>query len=187
MSLELLKETLLKCPIVDKGGYQYFVHPITDGIPRIDPELIGEVTDEMAAMLDDKDFDYIVGAEAMAIPIGIALAMKIKKPFVVVRKRKYGLEGEREVLQQTGYSKTSLYINGLKAGDRVVIVDDVISTGGTLKALCLALKDMGVVIRDIIIVIEKGYNKKAIEDAIGMNIRTLVHVDVVDGKLKILG
>ena len=49
----------------------------------------------------------------MGIPLATALSIKTGIPFVVVRKRSYGLEGECQVHQQTGYSENELYINGI--------------------------------------------------------------------------
>jgi adenine phosphoribosyltransferase len=104
----------------------------------------------------------------------------------VVRKRHYGLPGEVVVHQVTGYSEKQMYINGLKSGDRVVIVDDVISTGGTLRALILAFQNMGVRIVDIIVVVEKGKGKEALEAELNVKVKTLVRVEVRDGKLVVL-
>ena len=98
----------------------------------------------------------------------------------------YGLPDEVNMTQVTGYSKCNLFINGVKAGDTVVIVDDVVSTGGTLWALVEALKKMYVKISDIIVVVEKTDKKTEIERKIGHPIKTLVKVDVVDGKVVIL-
>lgn len=185
--LEALKESLENCPIIDKNGYKYFVHPITDGIPRMDPHILREVTDKIRDINEPNDYDYIIGAEAMAIPLGVALSLSTNKPFVVIRKRKYGLPGEVEVEQTTGYSKNKLFINGVKKGDRVIIVDDVISTGGTLRALVKTLDNMGVIIVNITIVIEKGPAKSRLEKEIGHTIHSLVRVEVnPDGSLKVI-
>ena len=88
--------------------------------------------------------------------------------------------------QVTGYSDKEMYINGLGSGDRVVIVDDVISTGGTLRALVLAFRQMGVRIVDIIVVVEKGDNREKLEAELDVKIKTLVKVEVRDGKLVVL-
>jgi adenine phosphoribosyltransferase len=124
--------------------------------------------------------------EALGIPLATALSMKLGKPFNVVRKKMYGLPGEVNLSQVTGYSKNTLFVNGIKAGDRVVIVDYVVSTGGTLWALVEALKAMQVKIVDILVVIEKTDKKHEIERKIGMPIKTLVKVDVVNGKVVIV-
>ncbi len=66
--LEKLKESLERSDIVRFGEYQYFVHPITDGIPSMDPQVLDEVLDRIYDLMD-LDVDYLVGAEAMAIPL----------------------------------------------------------------------------------------------------------------------
>lgn len=149
-------ESLIASPIVKKGEYNYFVHPITDGIPAIDPVILREVAQGMISRLDLEGVRYIVAAEAMAIPIGSAISLMTGIPLNIIRKRPYGLPGEEKVMQQTGYSKGEMYINGLIRGDRVVIVDDVISTGGTISAILRTLESMGVVVAGISFAIRKG-------------------------------
>jgi adenine phosphoribosyltransferase len=180
--LDLLKSSLEESPIVKKGDYNYFVHPITDGVPEIQPELLNEVVFEIKNHLL-KNYEKIVAIEAMGLPIGAVLAIDVKKPLVIIRKKSYGLEGEVSVEQVTGYSKSQLFINGLEPHDKVIIVDDVISTGGTLIAVLNCLLDMGVDIVDVIVVIEKGDNKQQVEQQTGVEITTLVKVDVVGGSV----
>jgi adenine phosphoribosyltransferase len=185
MALEALKASLVASTIVKRGDYDYMVHPITDGIPRVEPQILKEVTDAMAEA-GNFDCDVIMTIEALGIPLAAALSLKTGKPFNVVRKRMYGLPGEVNLSQVTGYSKSALFIDGIKAGDRVTIVDDVVSTGGTLWALVEALKKMQVKIVDIIVVIEKTDKKAEIERKIGEPIKTLVKVEIVNGKVVVL-
>ncbi len=175
-------EWLKKSPIVNKNGYNYIIHPITDGIPYIEPALLEEVADEIEKRMPR--IDKIVTIEAMGIPIATALSLKTGIPFTIIRKRKYGLEGEIEVIQKTGYSESRLYINGIEKGESIIIVDDVLSTGGTLKAVVNALKDV-VDIKGIYIAICKG-NKEEIERQIGMEIYTLVNIRVGKNEVEIL-
>jgi len=184
--LEKLKKSLIDAPIVKKGDYDYVIHPITDGVPELDPELVDEV-DEEIIRIANKGFDKIVTAEAMGIPVGTGLSLKLKKPLVIIRKRKYSLPGEVEVSQETGYSKSNLYINGLKKGDKILIVDDVISTGGTMISVVEALKKMGVKIIDTIIVVEKGRNKEMVEKKLGLAIKSIIKIEVVDNQVRIMG
>jgi adenine phosphoribosyltransferase len=180
--LDALRKSLKDCPIVKKGEYDYFVHPITDGIPQMEPELLTEVISRIIE-IGDMECDKIVAAEAMAIPLGVALSLKINKPYVVIRKRQYNLPGEVSVEQVTGYSKSSMYVNGIFKGDKVLIVDDVLSTGGTLKATVAALESIGAEIVDTIIVFNKHKNKKELEDELEIEIKTLLDVEVVNGKV----
>jgi len=180
--LERLKESLDRCPVVGMEGYQYFVHPLTDGIPYIDPLLLDEVTDAMISIAD-LDCDYIIAPEAMGIPLGSLISSKTGIPMNIVRKRKYGLPGEISVSQCTGYSRSEMFINGIKKGDRVVLVDDVLSTGGTMRAIIMALKNViGAEIVDVVIVFEKTNKKADLENELGQRIKTILKVDVVNGK-----
>ena len=185
MVFEALKASLLESTVVERGDYEYIVNPITDGVPRLDPRVLTEVVDAMAE-IGNFDCDLILTVEALGIPLATALSLRTGKPFSIVRKKMYGLPGEVNLAQVTGYSKATLFVNGLNPGDRVLIVDDVVSTGGTLWALVDALKKVNVQIVDIIVAIEKTDKKAEIERKIGMQIKTLVKVEVVDGKVVIV-
>jgi len=183
--LKNLRETMKSAPIVRRGTYNYFIHPISDGVPVVKPELLREV---IACMVKnaDLDVDKIVTIEAMGLPLGAALSTMTDIPFIIIRKRKYELPGEIAVHQTTGYSKGELYLNGINKGDRVLIIDDVISTGGTMSAVVKALEKAGAVIKDIVVVIERGEGKKSIED-MGYDVQTLIKIDVDDSGVRILG
>lgn len=183
--LKKLKQTLIKSPIVKKGDYNYFVHPITDGIPLTEPELLEEVAEATSNMISFP-LDKIVCVEAMGIHLATALSIKTRVPFVVVRKRRYNLDGEVAVHQTTGYSEGELYINGLTKGDRVMLIDDVVSTGGTMIGVLKALQNMELEILDVVAVIEKGNGKAKVEAETGLKVKTLVKVDVQDGRVLIV-
>ncbi|NMB86141.1 MAG: Hypoxanthine/guanine phosphoribosyltransferase [Methanosaeta sp. PtaB.Bin018] len=174
--LERLKKSLLEAPVFKRGSYNYFIHPITDGVPEIRPDLIREVVSHIVRIAD-LEVDKIVTVEAMGIPIGIALSMICDIPLVIIRKRKYGLPGEIEVSQVTGYSKSQLFLNGIDRGDRVIVVDDVISTGGTLLATLESLKVAGASVSDIVVVIKRGDGSDKLK-AKGYKVKTMVEVDV---------
>ena len=182
MALEELKASLVESSIVKRGDYDYIVNPITDGIPMVRPSLINEIVDAMC-QISSFDCDYIITIEALGLPLAAALSLKTGKPFNVVRKRMYGLPGEINISRLTGYSKSTLFVNGVKPGDKVVIVDDVVSTGGTLWALVEALVKIGVKITDILVVVEKTDRKAEIERKLGIAVKTLVKVDIVNGKV----
>lgn len=184
MNLPLLKKSLLEAPIVKKGNYHYVVHPITDGVPQIHPDLLKEVTQEMLNYIEPYGkFDKLVTMEAMGIPLATALSQKMHLPFTIIRKRHYDLPGELSVEQITGYSKSKLYINGLHSGDTIVIVDDVLSTGGTLRAVLKVLQQSDVVIKGCVIAVDKGNIAADISKESGVPIKSLVTIDVIDGKV----
>lgn len=182
--IDKLRKSMENCPVVKKGDYDYFVHPITDGIPKTDPDLMEEVITNIIEV-GTTDCDKIVAIEAMGIPLGVALSLRLGKPYVIIRKRQYGLPGEVSVEQVTGYSKSSMFVNGISKGDKLIIVDDVLSTGGTIRAVVQALKGIGAEIVDTIIVFNKHKNKKELEEELDIELKTLLDVDVVDGKVMV--
>ncbi len=183
---EKLKISLIEAPIIKKGEYNYFVHPITDGIPLVEPSILEEVADGISKFAN-MEVDKIVCVESMGIHIATALSIKTGIPFVVVRKRSYGLDGEVPVHQITGYSQGELYINGLQKGDKIILVDDVVSTGGTMIAVLNALKKMGIEVVDVMAVVEKGTGNEIVKKETGFTVKSLVMVDVVDGSVVIEG
>ncbi len=67
-----------------------------------------------------------------------------------------------------------------------VVLDDVVSTGGTLRAIVKALKSMGVDVHDIIVVVNKTDRLDELERDIGQKVRTLVSIEVRDGKVHVI-
>jgi adenine phosphoribosyltransferase len=183
--MEKLEQSLLEAPIVQKEGYHYFVHPISDGVPMLEPELMREVVIGIIRRAELGDVDRIVTPEAMGIHISTAVSLMTDIPLVVVRKRSYGLNGEVALHQQTGYSESEMFINDVHAGDRVLVLDDVLSTGGTMTALLRALEDIGAEVADSVAVIEKVGGADEVREA-GYDVKTLVTVDVVDGQVEIV-
>ena len=151
--LSVLHDSLRGAPIIWKGEYPYFIHPISDGIPRMEAGVLRATRDLIVSMVDWSKIDLVVSVEAMGLPLLAAVGEASGKPTVVIRKRSYGMEGEVRVDVSTGYSESTTYINDIKAGERILIVDDVISTGGTLEPILEAIEDMGAILQLIIIAI----------------------------------
>ncbi|MXR51938.1 adenine phosphoribosyltransferase [Halovenus sp. WSH3] len=181
--MDRLLDSLHTAPIIDKDGYEYLVHPITNGVPMLDPALLREVVVEMIRRIDT-GVDKIVVPEAMGIHLGAAVSLQTDVPLVVIRKRPYGLEGERRLFKETGYSDSEMYVNDVDEDDRIVILDDILSTGGTLAAICETLDEIGCEIVDIVVVMRKVGGESAFED-IEYEATSLVDISVSDGEVTI--
>src|SRR5438552_14322861 len=138
MALDRLRASLADSPVVRFGDYEYFIHPITDGLPLGRPEVLDEVLSELARIGDWRRCDKIVTAESMGFPLAAGLSTRVRKPYVFIRKRRYGLPGEVSLQQETGYAKTDMFINNGHRGERVVFVDEIISTGGPMLVIAEA-------------------------------------------------
>ena len=185
--LSVLQDSLRDSPIIWKGDYPYFIHPISDRIPRMDADVLRATRDLIVEMVDWSNIDLIVSVEAMGLPLLAAVGDATGKPTVVIRKRQYGMEGEVRVDVSTGYSQSTTYINDIKQGERILIVDDVISTGGTLEPILATLEEMGVILQDIVIAIEKGDGRERLaKERPSWPIKTLARIDIIDGRVEIL-
>jgi adenine phosphoribosyltransferase len=183
--MDQLEQSLHDAPIIEKDGYHYFVHPISDGVPMLEPSLLREIVIKIIRKADLEDVDKIVTPAAMGIHISTAVSLMTDIPLVVIRKREYGLAGETPLFQQTGYSESQMYINDVEAGDRVLVLDDVLSTGGTMKAILDALTDeVGADVVDVVAVIKKAGENEL--DDTDYNVKTLINVTVEDGEVVIV-
>jgi adenine phosphoribosyltransferase len=186
-SLQRLKESLLAAPIIWKGDYPYFIHPLTDGVPRLNPSVLTAVVELIETKVDWNSVDLILGIEAMGLPLTSPLSMRNNRPQVVVRKRSYGLEGELAIDQSTGYSKGSMYLNDVQEGERILIVDDVLSTGGTLDAIIKGVESLGAIIESVIVVVEKGPGLQQLQEKYPhIQISSIVRLEMDGGKVVLL-
>jgi adenine phosphoribosyltransferase len=181
--MERLAQSLRDAPIIRKDEYEYFVHPISDGVPMLEPGLLREIVIGIIQKTDVDGVDKIVTPAAMGIHISTAVSLMTDIPLVVIRKRQYGLDGEVSLAQVTGYSENEMYLNDVDPDDCVLLLDDVLSTGGTLNGITTALEEIGADIADIVAVIKKVGGENAMDDR---DVKTLINVDVVSGKVVIV-
>lgn len=104
-----------------------------------------KAVDYIAHRYIDEDIKYIVGIEARGFVMGSALAYKLAKGIVLVRKPGKLPSDTLKVTYDLEYGQDSLEIHkdAVKKGDRVIICDDVLATGGTVKATIELLEKLG--------------------------------------------
>ena len=115
-----------------------------------DTEFVQVCAKELAKKLKDTEYDVLVTAEAKSIPLAYALSVETKKPYVVLRKSYKPYMGDAltaETLSITTGQPQTLILDQkdreLIKGGKVVILDDVISTGSTLQAMRMILDKAG--------------------------------------------
>jgi adenine phosphoribosyltransferase len=183
--LEKFKKSLIESKVVKRGNYQYFVNPLTAGVPEINPEIIKEICDSIISSVEIKKVDIILTIESMGIHIASVLSQMTGIPFNIVRKKSQQTADEIILKQLTGYGTSNLYMT-LSKNKKVLIVDSVISTGGTLIAIIDGLKKLNADIIDIICVIERGDGVKKVKEKTGYDIKTLERICIKDGKVVLL-
>lgn len=179
-----LDDSLRSATVLDRNGYPYIIHPLLDGVPACDPALLREWVAWARTREGLDGADALLAPEAMAMPLATALSIDTGIPYLVARKRSYGLPGEAVCHCETGYGTSRLHINGLAAGAKVVLVDDVISTGGTLGGLLRTLAAMDVETVRVLALVDKGDQAQALAARHDVPIDVMRRVRVTDGSVE---
>lgn len=112
--------------------------------------------DEMTKLLDGVDFDVIAGAESRGFIFGMPIAYALGKPFVPVRKAgKLPCETVSQSYDlEYGQATIEIHKDAIKPGQKVVLVDDLIATGGTIEAAAKLVEKLGGEVVKMIFLIE---------------------------------
>ena len=112
--------------------------------------------DSMLDMLKDVDFDVVVGPESRGFVFGMPVAYETNKGFVMVRKKgKLPCETiEAEYDLEYGKAVVEMHKDSIKPGQKVVIVDDLIATGGTIEAIIGMIESLGGEVVKVIFLME---------------------------------
>ena len=112
--------------------------------------------DSMQELLKGVDFDVIVGAESRGFVFGAPIAYNLHKPFVLIRKKgKLPCETvSKEYDLEYGSAEIEMHKDSIKPGQKVVLVDDLIATGGTIQAAAELVESLGGEVVKIIFLME---------------------------------
>lgn len=121
-----------------------------------DPEGLKLAIDSMAEKIKDLDFDVIVGLEARGFIFGMPIAYLLGKSFVLIRKRgKLPCETISESYDlEYGQAEIEIHTDAIKPGQKVVLVDDLIATGGTIEAAIKLIERLGGEVVDNLFLVE---------------------------------
>lgn len=120
------------------------------------PESLKLSIDEIISRLEGVDFDVVVGPESRGFVFGMPVAYALNKSFAMVRKKgKLPCETiEKEYDLEYGSSVIEMHKSSIKPGQKVVIIDDLIATGGTIEAITDLVRQLGGEVVKIVFLIE---------------------------------
>lgn len=133
--------------------------------------------DEMAKLLEGVEFDIIAGTESRGFIFGTPLAYNLHKPFVLVRKK--GKLPAETVSQdydlEYGKATIEMHTDSVQPGQKVVLVDDLIATGGTIEAAAKLVEKLGGEVVKMIFLMELAglEGRKKLED-LGYNVDAVI-------------
>ena len=121
-----------------------------------DAEGLKLAIDSLQAELDGLDFDVIAGTESRGFIFGMPIAYNLHKPFVLVRKKG---KLPRETVSASydleyGSAEIEMHKDSIKPGQKVVLIDDLIATGGTIEAAAKLVESLGGEVVRIIFLME---------------------------------
>ncbi|MDC1174900.1 adenine phosphoribosyltransferase [Bacteriovoracaceae bacterium] len=121
-----------------------------------DPEGFRETIDILAKRYKDVEFDVICGIEARGFILGAALAYKLEKGFIPIRK-KGKLPGEtysQDYQLEYGIDTIEVHKDALSSGQSVLLVDDLLATGGTVLGAHQLIKKSGATIKEACFIVD---------------------------------
>lgn len=150
--MEQLKKLIDEVPDFPKPGIAF-----KDFTPLLaDPRGLALAVELMANPYRGTGIEMVVGAESRGFIFGIAIAQALSAGFVPIRKpgklprRVHGVDYDLEY----GKDRLEIHADAIRQGQRVLLVDDLLATGGTLQASCQLVKKLGAVISGITVLIE---------------------------------
>ena len=141
-----------------------------------DAEGLKEAIDQMTAKLEGVDFDLVLGPESRGFIFGMPVAYNMGKGFVPVRKAgKLPAEVvSKEYALEYGTATIEMHKDAIQPGQKVVIVDDLMATGGTAKAIVEMVEEMGGEVAAMLFLIELDFleGRKVLPD---YKIESVIH------------
>lgn len=175
-------------PLLQVGEYKFLINPLTEQIPATSAELLRATTEWLIEVGDFNHANKIAGEEDKGAILVASTSLATGLPFGMARWYPTGLEGQISVDFEMEYTSGQLFLNGIDENDKVIIVDDMISTGGTMIALIESIKQAKADIIDIVCVAEKSEYEgvQRIQNSTGYKVKTLVKVSIAGDHSKIL-
>ena len=131
--------------------------------------------DLMQEKLEGLDFDVIAGTESRGFIFGVPIAYNMKKPFVPVRKKgKLPCETvSMEYDLEYGTATIEMHKDAIKPGQKVVVIDDLIATGGTIEAAIKLIEQLGGEVVKVVFLMELA-GLKGRERLVGYDVESVI-------------
>jgi len=134
--------------------------------------------DQMQVLLDGLEFDIIAGPESRGFIFGVPIAYNLNKAFVPIRKKgKLPCETiSMDYELEYGKATVEMHKDAIKPGQKVVIIDDLIATGGTLVAIIKLIEMLGGEVLKIVSLMElKGLNGR--DKLVGYDVEAVIQYE----------
>lgn len=175
-------------PLIKIKNRNYIINPLLDHAPETDYNLMKDVVVELTKIISLGSSNKIIGEEDRGGYIAALMAYKNKKSLAMVKWNPGGLKGDFGINFRNAYTNGRMYVHGVKKGENVILVEDIVDSGGTLIAMIKLLKKSGVNVCDVVAIAEKiEYAGCArIKKETGVNVRCLLQVSCTGKQSKVI-
>lgn len=160
----------------DGSKYNFDLLPFGERGTYLSYEMVSEIIVGLQTEVERnfREFDYLLTTDPGSHVWAISLAEKLNKDVSIIRELSNQQPDEVEIMKQRAYLPVPIYLNHVKKGDRILIVEDVISSGGTLVSIVDKLLELDVQVAGVIAIYAKTDNYLEIADKYKLNILPLV-------------
>ncbi len=174
------------------GRYRTTINELTDQFPALRPQVLAEAVHRLLTLGSFANATKLVVEEDKGAVLAGPMCLATGLPLAVARWYPYELPADAgeppvRVPVTSEYFSGHLYLNGIVPGDKVVIIDDTLSTGGTLAALVSAVNHAGGDVLDALVVTEKvaGGGARMLRTRCGIEVKSVIRIEIDAGTRRV--
>lgn len=164
----------ISLPRLDGGIYPFAVYPFGERGTQLPARLTADIVEALAEALQGEDATTaIFTTEPGGVGWGTALAYATARPLIIARMQPTTAYGSLARVARTHYSTRSLHFSDIRPGARVIVLDDVISSGGTIRTVLSTLGELGVDVALVLAIHAKTEAHQQIASEFGVRVCVL--------------
>lgn len=168
-----LAHDIASAPIIKVGDYEFKAYSIGERGTTLNYELISEVVSELVSHIHPETIDSVVSIHVTGAMWALPVALMVKRPLHLFTTEPSNIPGQQVFEQARPYLPRLIYSPDLSKIGRCVIIDDVLSGGGTIRQMKSAIETAGGSVVAAICVIDKYGNASTLSEQLGIPVHVL--------------
>lgn len=187
-SQQILISAFHNKPLFTINNYKFILNPLTEQVPATSSKLLRAAAEALMNKMEINNYNKLITEEDKGAILVAAVSLFTELPFGMARWMPNKLADQVSSIFSCEYTKGTLYICGIEQGDQVCIIDDLISTGGTLIGMIEAIQSIGADILDIIVIGEKiEYNGvERVLRKTGIQVKPILEISVQNDNSEVI-
>lgn len=173
--------------VLKKGVYPYPVSPFAGVVDPIDSRMFDEITEAVKSKKELLDSDLVISFESSGNQIAAILSQTLHIPCLLARKKQFNLPLENTFSVKTNYDTKNFYLYGDLSDRNIILVDDVVASGSTIKSAIDLIQKQNAIVGSIFVIATKNNRiGRRYQDTLSeynIPIFSLINIEVVNGKV----